>query len=235
MKIFITGSSGFIGSELINHLSGKHEIVSYSHKGDDDILNYEHLKNAMKGCDTVVHLAAIRKPLEDKIFPDYFNVNCIGTFNVVQAAIENKVKRLIFASSTSYYGIERGIPVERPIKENSPVLTQHANVEKLTDETRPCDIHYSTSKVIGEQILANYGMSKKIQIIILRIGPTRKRGEYRPFGDLKLHLKIENALQALEKSIETDKEIWYEAFTIMDDIDSVDISKAKEILGYEPV
>jgi len=235
MRIFITGSSGFIGSELINHLSGKHEIVKYDLANGQDVLDYNKLRETMKGCDVVVHLAAIRKPLEDKTFSDYFRVNCEGTFNVAQAAMENGVKRLIFASSMSYYGIERGIPVKTPVREDNLVLTQRVKAEQLTNETRDCDIAYSTSKVIAEQILANYGMTKKFEVIILRFGPVRKRGEYRPFGELKLHLKIENALQVLETAITTDKKVWYEAFTIVDKLDDVDISKAVEILGYNPI
>ncbi len=238
MKIFITGSKGFIGSELVKHLSGKYKhykIVGYNLKDGQDILDYKKLKKAMKGCDIVVHLAAIRKPLEDKIFENYFRTNCEGTFNVAEAALENKVKRLIFASSMSYYGIERGIPVEMPITEKSSVLTQRVKAEKLTNKTRLCDVAYSTSKVIAEQILANYGMTKKLEVIILRLGPTRPKGEYRPFGKLKLHLKIENAVDVLEKSITTKKKIWYETFSIVDKIKSVDISKARRILGYKPI
>lgn len=235
MKIFITGSGGFIGSELIEHLKGKHDIITYTSSDKQDILDYERLKNAMKGCDIVVHCAAIGKPLEDRAFADYFDVNVLGTFNVAQAASENGVKRLIFTSSMSYYGLEKGMPVQVPVTEESRILTQKANADELSSGTRDCDIAYSTSKVMGEQILANYGLSKKYEVIILRLGPTRKRGEYKPFGELKLNLKIENALQALESAITTEKKLWYEAFTICDEIKSVDVSKAKRLLGYRPV
>ncbi len=220
---------------MINNLSGKYEIVEYDSANGQDILDYDELKEVMRGCDTVVHLAAIRKPVEDKTFSDYFRVNCEGTLNVTQAALENGIKRLIFASSTSYYGIEKGISVKTPVREDNLVLTQRVKAEQLTNETRDCDIAYSTSKVIAEQILANYGMTKKFEVVVLRFAPVRKRGEYRPFGELKLHLKIENALQALEAAIRTDKKIWYEAFTITDESNNVDISKAKNFLGYSPV
>ena len=235
MKIFITGSSGFIGSELVTYLSGKHEIVEFSHNNGCDILNYEQLKSAMKGCDIVVHLAAHKKPYEDKEFKDYFETNCVGTFNVAQACLENNIKKLIFTSSMTYYGLEKGMPIKVPISEDSQILTQKLETEELSPIVRDCDISYSTSKVIGEQILANYGILKKFQVIILRFGPTRAKGVYNPFGELKLHLKIENALQAIDLAINTDKEIWYEAFTIVDDnIKDVSVSKAKTILGYNP-
>lgn len=234
MKIFITGSSGFIGSELIKHLEGKHEVVGYAHDKGDDILDYDKLKKEMKGCDVVVHLAAHRKPYEDKTFKDYFETNCQGTFNVAQACMENGVKKLIFTSSMSYYGMEKGMPIKTPVVEDSTVLTQRVKTEELPDIVKDCDVAYSTSKVIGEQILANYGMRKKFEVIILRLGPTRPKGVYKPFGELKLHVKIENALQAIENAINLDKKLWYEAFSIVDDIEGVDISKANKLLEYKP-
>ncbi|MDO8537327.1 MAG: NAD(P)-dependent oxidoreductase [archaeon] len=231
MKIFVTESSGFIGKELVESLAKKHEIVKYDLVNGQDILDYDKLKNAMKGCQIVVHLAAIPRPVEEKTFSDYFHTNCHGTFNVAQAAKENNVKRLVFTSSTTYYGIEKGIPFIIPIKESNPVLTQHVKVKDLA--CRDCDISYSTSKVIAEQILANYGMAKKFEVIILRIGPTRPSGQFKPF--LGTHLKIENAVKALEAAIDVKEQLWYEAFTITDELENIDISKAKKILNYKPI
>ncbi len=233
MKILITGSSGFIGKELINYLPEKYKVIKYDLKEGQDILDFSKLKKAIQGCDIVVHLAAIKKPFEDKTFEDYFKTNCDGTFNVAQAAKECGVKKLIYTSSTSYYGIEKGVPAIKLIKEESSTMAQRVKANDL--KCRDCDVAYSTSKVIAEQILANYGLTKTMQVIILRLGPVRKKGEYRPFGKLKLHLKIENALQALEAAIETDKKLWYEAMTITDKLDDVDISKAKNLLDYNPI
>jgi len=77
-------------------------------------------------------------------------------------------------------------------------------------------------------------MRKKFEVIILRLGPTRPKGVYKPFGELKLHLKIENVLQVIENAIETNKKLWYEAFSIVDELEGVDISKAKDLLEYNP-
>ncbi len=232
MKIFVTGSSGFLGGALVKQLSAQHEIVGYDLKNGRDILNYDRLKRAMRGCDVVVHLAAIRGPDESKKFSDYFKINCQGTLNVVRAANEHSIRRLIYASSTGYYGVERGVPFVKPIKESNPVITQHVKAEDL--ECRDCDIAYSTSKVIAEQILANYGLMKHLEIIILRLGPIGGKPNER-WSLEGITLKLENALQAFELAITTKKKFWYEAFTITDKIKEADISKVKGLLGYRPI
>lgn len=232
MKIFITGSLGFIGKEVVHYLEeqGKHEVITFDIHQGQNILDYNALKELMQDCEVVIHLAAIPKPLEEKSFSEYFNINVKGTLNVAKAAFENKAKKLIFISSTSYYGIEQGMPFQKPVKETSPILTQSVNQKEL--DTRDCDIAYSTSKVMAEQVLANFGLTKKMNTIILRFGPTRPKGIHKPF--LGVHLKIENAIQAIVLAIETKKELWYESFTITDELDIVDVSKAKEMLGYVP-
>ena len=231
MKIFVTGSSGFIGKELVNHLSLGYDVVEFDLEKGFDILQYDQVLEAIQGCEVVIHLAAIPKPQEDKTFEDYFRINCQGTLNVAKAAQESGVKRLIYASSTTCYGAEKGIPFVRPIQEDNLIVTQHVKVDEL--ECRDCDLAYSTSKVIAEQILANYGMRKKFEVVILRFGPTRSFGEKMPF--LGLNLKLENALQAVEKALTLKEKMWYEAFTITDDLEDVDISKARDVLGYEPI
>lgn len=232
MKIFITGSSGYIGREIIKKLSGKHDIVPFDLKEGQDILNFKQLKKAMRGCEIVVHLAAIRGPDETKSFDDYFAVNCMGTLNVAKACFENKIEKLIYSSSTGYYGLEKGIPCIKPLKEQNLTVSQHVKADDLN--CRDCDIFYSTSKVISEQILANFGLTKKLQVLILRFGPIGgKPGEIWCLDGIKL--KIENAIHALELAINNRDELWYESFTITDVLSDADISKAKTILAYKPL
>lgn len=231
MKIFITGSSGYIGSELIKEISNNHEIITFDLKDNQDILNFEQLKNSMGGCDVVVHLAAIRGPDESKSFDDYFNQNCRVTLNIANACVSNNIKKLIYTSSTGYYGVEVGIPYIKPLKESNAVLTQHVKINELN--CKPCDIGYSTSKVISEQVLANFGLTKKLHTTILRLGPIGgKPGEIWCLDGITL--KIKNAIQSLMLAINTKEEIWYESFTITDDVPNSDISKAKK-LGYNPI
>lgn len=228
MKLFITGSKGYLGKPLVEKLSQSYEIVEYDIVDGNNILNHEKLKEAIKGSEIVIHAAAIPKPDETKTFSDYFSVNCIGTLNIVKACIENKVKRLIYVSSTTYYGVERGISVKFPLKEDNKILPMYLKADDL--KCRDCDLMYSESKIIAENILAFYGLLRKIQIIILRFPRIGDREG--PYGTM---VSMDNAIQGIERAIDCDKILWYEAFNIADKLNNIDISKAKKLLDYAPL
>jgi len=223
----VTGSKGYFGKPLVEKLKQNYQIVEYDILDGKNILNYEKLKSSMKGSEIVIHAAAIPKPDETKTFDDYFQTNCVGTLNVVKAAIENKVRKMIYISSTTYYACERGIPIKFPLKEDNKTAPMYLKSDDF--KCRDSDIAYSESKIIAENILAFYGLLKKMQVIILRF--PRIGDKEGPYGTM---VSMNNAIQGIEKSIELNKILWYEAFNIANKMDNVDISKAQKILGYNP-
>ncbi len=225
MKIFVTGNKGILGKGFNERYGKKYEIIGYDIQDNNDILDYDNLKNKMYSCQQVVHLAAIPKPVVGKMFDDYFNINVRGTLNVVKAAVENKLARVVYASSTTIYGIEKGIPFQTPIKENQPFVSQYLKADDLS--CRDVDLSYHLSKVMAEQILAWYGLNKKIQTIALRFGPIDK-------VFLGTSVSMNNATQAIRLALESPNEFWYEPLSIVDDIKHLDISKARKNLGYDP-
>ena len=225
MKILITGHKGYLGSEFVKKYGRNYEIVGFDHKQGDELLNYEKLENKMRGCRQVIHLAAIPKPVTGKSFEDYFKNNVMATFNVVKAAAANRLKRVVYASSTTIYGIEKGIPFSIPITENQPFLSQYLTSDKLS--CRDIDLSYHVSKVMAEQILAWYGLNKKIETVALRFGPINKIF-------LGTSVSINNATAAIKLALDYQGEFWYQSFSIADEISHIDISKAKKILGYNP-
>jgi nucleoside-diphosphate-sugar epimerase len=123
-RYFITGGAGFLGINLARHLLSKgHEVVSYdllpfSYPEHDrvqevigDIRDYAALSKAMRGCDVVVHTAAAL-PLYSA--EDIRSTDIEGTKNVLKAAKENKVSRVVHISSTAVYGI----PDHHPLSED---------------------------------------------------------------------------------------------------------------------
>lgn len=225
MKILVTGHKGYLGSEFVKKYGKDYEIVGFDHKDGEELLDYELLKKKIKGCEQVVHLAAIPKPVEGRLFEDYFRNNVEGTLNVAKAADENKLKRIVYASSTTIYGIEKGIPFKTPISESQLFVSQYLKANNLS--CRDIDLSYHVSKVVAEQIMAWYGLNKKIQTVALRFGPINK-------VFLGTSVSINNATQVIKLALDYKGELWYEAFSIVDDLPYIDISKAKKILGYKP-
>jgi GlcNAc-P-P-Und epimerase len=121
MKILITGGSGFIGTRLIDELKKEdHEIIIYdkikSSKYPElcilaDVRNEADLIKACNGIDVIYNLAAEHA---DNVTPLslYEDVNVGGAKNIVKAAKENNIKKIIFTSSVAIYGLNRGTPHE---------------------------------------------------------------------------------------------------------------------------
>lgn len=225
MKILVTGDKGYLGSEFVQRYSSEYEIVGYDIADGLDLADRETLREKMAGCEMVVHLAAIPKPVVEKDFVEYLETNVQATHTVCAVATELGVKRVVYASSTTIYGIERGVPFTTPITEDQPFVSQHLKADQLS--CREADLSYHMSKVMAEQVLAWYGLNKKVETIALRFGPINK-------VFLGTSVSIENAVQAIHKSLAAKLEFWYEPFSIADEVDHIDISKAKAMLDYDP-
>jgi nucleoside-diphosphate-sugar epimerase len=141
-KVLVTGGAGFISSNLVDRLikDGYKVIVLDNLSGGKrqnlnpkakfykvDICNLEKILPLFKGVDYVFHLAAlprvpfsIEKPIETN------KVNVDGTLNVLFASYKNKVKRVIYASSSSVYGEQKTLPLKETMLPNplSPYALQ---------------------------------------------------------------------------------------------------------------
>ncbi|MBI2676114.1 MAG: NAD-dependent epimerase/dehydratase family protein [Candidatus Aenigmarchaeota archaeon] len=103
MKVLVTGSSGFIGSHVKKRLEKEgHEVVGYDIKEGYDVRDAESLRKAMKGCRSVVHLAALCIGQESLDNPEpYFATNSYGTFNALNAARGVGVESFAYAASAA--------------------------------------------------------------------------------------------------------------------------------------
>jgi UDP-glucose 4-epimerase len=131
MRILVTGGAGFIGSHLIDRLvrdrAGSVVVLDNLARGrlknlelsrdavefiEGDIRDREAVRNAIRGADLVYHLAAQSSVMGAVTDLEYsFSTNVVGTFNLLQAACDNGVKRLVFTSSREVYGDPASLPV----------------------------------------------------------------------------------------------------------------------------
>src|SRR5687768_3070775 len=112
-RVLITGASGNIGKMLTARLSGTYDFVLTdveAGKSDEglaiqgaDIRDLEHMQPLMKGVDTIVHLAG--DPSPQATWESVYEVNILGTRNVLEAARLAGVRRVVFASSNHAMGM----------------------------------------------------------------------------------------------------------------------------------
>lgn len=107
MKILLTGSSGFIGTHLKDHLLNSHEVIRYDLTDNQDIRNLVLLDKTFEvnKPDVVIHCAALTGVRRSEEYPDeYISTNIGGTLNVANMCEKHRVKQLINFSSSSVYG-----------------------------------------------------------------------------------------------------------------------------------
>jgi nucleoside-diphosphate-sugar epimerase len=172
MKILITGSSGYLGSNTLRMALGKGcEVVGLDIKPSGvshalfkeltgDITDVQAVKQAATGCDVVFHLAAALAQFEhdEKRMSE---INVRGTENALVAALENRVKKFIFTSSVEVYGID--VPV--PCTEDAPVAPI---------------CQYGRDKVESENLCKEY-LAKGLDVTIFRPPTINGPGQNEPF------------------------------------------------------
>lgn len=173
MKVLVTGADGFIGSHLVETLMNKgHDVRAFvlynsfnswgwldhapKHIRENlevfagDVRDPHGVRAAMLGCDAVLHLAALIAIPYSYHSPDtYVETNIKGTLNVLQAARELGVKRVVHTSTSEVYGTARFVPIteEHPLQGQSP---------------------YSASKIGADQLAYSFYASFDLPVVIAR-------------------------------------------------------------------
>ena len=156
-RILVTGSEGFIGSHLIEHLLDEgykvRAFVLYNSFNSwgwldtlpekvkrsldvfaGDIRDPHGVKKAMRGCDGVMHLAALIGIPYSYHSPDtYIDTNIKGTLNVLQAARELGVRRVLHTSTSEVYGTAKFVPIteDHPLQGQSPYSASKIGADQL--------------------------------------------------------------------------------------------------------
>jgi nucleoside-diphosphate-sugar epimerase len=113
MRVLVTGGGGQLGKYVVQELKGDHNITILDRaKSNDnqyqfieaDITHFEDVKSALEDTDAAIHLAAI--PIDTGEVHKIWQTNVAGTLNLLEAAAQSGVQKIIFASSICAYGFE---------------------------------------------------------------------------------------------------------------------------------
>lgn len=170
-KVLVTGAAGFIGSHLTELLVNKgfevKAFVRYNSKNNwgwledspvkneievitGDIRDYDSVYNAIQGCNSVFHLAALIGIPYSYVSPKaYIETNVIGTYNILQAAKELKTEKILVTSTSETYGTAQYVPID----ENHPMVGQSP---------------YSATKIAADQLAISYYRSFNLPVKIVR-------------------------------------------------------------------
>lgn len=171
MISIVTGGCGFIGSHIVDRLlleghtvrvidnfsTGRKSNLDHQKNGQNlsihqlDIRDKDSMEPLFENADYVFHLAAladivpsIQKPWE------YYSANVLGTYNVVECAKDANIKKLVYAASSSCYGI----PDAYPTDESAAIRPQYP---------------YALTKRLGEETVLHWGQVYKLPVITLRL------------------------------------------------------------------
>ena len=172
-NVLVTGASGFIGSHLVERLVrdgakvrayvhynsrndwGNLELIGADVKSQIDVVTGDitdpfSVRAAVKGCDTVFHLSSLIAIPYSYVAPQsYVSTNVQGAINVLQAARDESVDRVVHTSTSECYGTARYVPIDEkhPLQGQSP---------------------YSASKIGADMIAESYWRSFGLPVAILR-------------------------------------------------------------------
>ena len=173
MKVFVTGACGFLGSNLVEYLVKKNfKVVAYTYYNSEnsigllkhtdpkiikkikvipgDIRDFKRTRDSMKGCDSVINLAAlIGIPYSYYSPQSYIDTNISGTYNILEAAKNLGLKKIILTSTSEVYGTAQYVPIDEkhPLNPQSP---------------------YAASKVGSDSLGMSYCHSYNLPITIIR-------------------------------------------------------------------
>jgi UDP-glucose 4-epimerase len=195
-RIFVTGGAGFIASHLIEKLIENNKIVVYDNfsrnalqytnlsnhpnlkviKGD--VLDSDHLQKAMQGSDVCIHAAAVAGIYTVGVDPTHtVKVIIFGTYNTLEAAVINKVRRFVDFSTSEVYG-----PFVYKGKETDVTTIGPVGERRWV---------YAVSKLAAEHLASTYEDKNDIEVITVR--PFNIYGP-RQVGEGAIHNMVKRAL-----------------------------------------
>ncbi len=217
MKVLITGGAGFIGSHICRLLLDEgHQVLVFDNLSQGyqklidkrasfvkgDLSDQKLLEKSLKGCDGVIHMAAlvlVNESVEKPLL--YAQNNILGTISLLEAMKNSGVRKIIFSSSCVVYGNPKSLPV----KEDDPIMAFNP---------------YGATKVASENFISSYRELHGFDATLLRY--------FNPYGPNEMHEPETHAVPLFIKAALSKKPIplYWKGECIRDFIYVEDLARA---------
>ena len=193
-RVVVTGGSGKAGRAVVRDLvDSGHDVLNVDAMAPSDpagrylradLADMGEAIEALRGADSVIHLAAIPAP-GMRTVGQTFEINTLSTYNVFSAATQLGLERVVWASSETVLGLPFGTSHARNLLDAAAIPGHVAEPDYVPiDELHPRRPHssYSLSKVMGEDMAVQFARWSGIPFVGLRFSAIREPAEYEAFG-----------------------------------------------------
>ena len=222
-KLVLTGAAGRLGSYLREPLSKMAQTLVSSDLTDDigalydgeqyvkaDLSDLAQITALLEGADMVVHFGAIG---DEAPFDDILSANIVGAYNVWEAAYQNKLQRVVYASSIHAVGM-------------------HPKSDFIgTDVAHRPDTFYGLAKCFAEDLASLYWDKRGIEAVCLRILSCAQVGNPRALGSW---LSYDDLIQLVQRSIDTPTTGFSVIYGVSNNDRAPVDNAAASFLGYRP-
>lgn len=242
-KVLITGMSGLIGRALRRRLeeAGGYELSALNRRAVEgvpctraDVADFDAIRPAFDGVETVVHLAAIASGAAP--WDAVLNQNVIGTYNVFEAARQAGCRRVVFASSgATISNWEREEPYRSLVQGDYDELPQHWEMIDHRTPVRPSGL-YGCSKVWGEALARHYTDTAELSALCVRIGRVTEADAPREPRDFAVWCSQRDVTGVLQACVDAPASLRFDVVYAVsrNRWGYRDMAHTREVLGYEP-
>ena len=242
-RILVTGMSGLIGGLAGRDLAQDYEVralnrrpVTNDSEGFEsfqaDIADYDAIRPAFEGVDTVVHMAAyLGQDIEGHI-----SGNIRGVYNVYEAARDAGVRRVVFGSSGAAVNLyENDEPYLAMVEARWDDVPGSFPLIDHTSTVRPKGV-YGAAKLWGEALGRAYSEEYGISVICIRIGRVVEEDWPRDARHAAVYLSHRDITQMIRKCVEAPDTVRYEiVYAVSDNRGRFrDLEHARDVVGYVP-
>ena len=241
-KVLITGANGLIGTLTRQGLSDKYEFSGLSRHAvegipytEASVTDLDAVRRAVAGVDMVLHLAGETK--NDDNWDDHFQVTAGGTVNVLRAAAEAGVKRVVFMSTGSTmcgWEWDDSLPYGKLARGETEGLSDWQLLDYRTPP-RP-DSPYGCAKLFGEACARWFSDRYPMSVLVIRLGAVLASNRPELIRHFPGYLAQEDAVQMIDRCLSAPDDVRFGIFDAISENSTRwrDTTPAKEILRWRP-